>query len=200
MRYIPTFTKFKDWESKTNQFKEKTFPMPAIVVPIENYLDEVVGVQRIYLDPETGKKPSKKHKFSKGDMRGNVGIIHRGKLASETLVIAEGPETAASVIDAINAIENKIPVLASLSLGNYVTLGDIIAKHWKPKKVVLAADNDAEENVESILKFKDSLERSGLKLDVRRPKMLEDEEKTDWNDILKVFGPEELKRQFMSNR
>ena len=62
------------------------------------------------------------------------------------LLYNKGPETAASIADAIDAVKNEIPILASLSLGNLENLKDLIADHWKPKKVIIAADNDNDEN------------------------------------------------------
>ena len=63
------------------------------------------------------------------------------------LLYNKGPETAASIADAIDAVKNEIPILASLSLGNLENLKDLIADHWKPKKVIIAADNDNAENL-----------------------------------------------------
>lgn len=62
------------------------------------------------------------------------------------LLYNKGPETAASIADAIDAVKNETPILASLSLGNLENLKDLIADHWKPKKVIIAADNDNDEN------------------------------------------------------
>ena len=63
------------------------------------------------------------------------------------LLYNKGPETAASIADAIDAVKNEIPILASLSLGNLENLKDLIADHWKPKRVIIAADNDNDENL-----------------------------------------------------
>ena len=55
-----------NWSTKKQTFTEAIFKLPAILAPIENKNKELVGIQRIYLDPETGQKPSfmKKMEFS----------------------------------------------------------------------------------------------------------------------------------------
>ena len=68
------------------------------------------------------------------------------RLKNWILKYNKGPETAASIADAIDAVKNETPILASLSLGNLENLKDLIADHWKPKKVIIAADNDNDEN------------------------------------------------------
>ena len=73
-------------------------------------------------------------------------IFRLKKLKNWLLLCNKGPETAASIADAIDAVKNETPILASLSLGNLENLKDLIADHWKPKKVIIAADNDNDEN------------------------------------------------------
>ena len=53
-------------------------------------------------------------------------------IGADLLVIAEGPETAASLVDAVFAVKNKTPILASLSLGNMQNMKNLIAdqEHW----------------------------------------------------------------------
>ena len=99
------------------------FKLPAIIVPIENKNKEISAIQRVYLDPKTAGKPSKHHKKSKGILKESVAVIYKGKTNSKTVVLAEGPETAATIIDVVDAIEENIPVLASLSLGNFAKIG-----------------------------------------------------------------------------
>ena len=123
LRYIQEGTKYLDWDVKTENYVELDFKLPAIIVPIENKNKEISAIQRVYLDPKTAGKPSKHHKKSKGVLKENVAVIYKGKPKSKKVVIAEGPETAATIIDVVDAIEENIPVLASLSLGNFATIG-----------------------------------------------------------------------------
>ena len=44
---------------------------------MENIENKVVAIQRIFLDPVTGKKSGDKAKFTLGDLKGNAAIIHR---------------------------------------------------------------------------------------------------------------------------
>ena len=66
---------------------------PAIIVPVENDKNEIVAVQRIFLNSQTGKKIGDKAKFTLGNLKGSPAIIHRGKIGAEKLVIAEGKLT-----------------------------------------------------------------------------------------------------------
>jgi hypothetical protein len=60
-------------------------------------------------------------------LKGNAAIVYRGQIQSKRLYLAEGPETAASVALGVEAVKFNYPVLASLSLGSYINMTDIIA-------------------------------------------------------------------------
>ena len=214
-----------NWSTKKQTFTEAIFKLPAILAPIENKNKELVGIQRIYLDPETGQKPSfmKKSKFSLGELKGNVAVIYRGRCKQtadkckqttntekpQKVIIAEGPETAASLIDVLDDDKN-IPVLASLSLGNFATLGDILAHMLNGKQtadfkckptVIIAADNDGDDNEESksIKKLQKTLKQHEIDLEIKRPKLLPSSDKTDWNDILLHNGYDNMKKIFIKS-
>ena len=87
------FYQYAKWNATTQEYEKKTMEGPAIVVPVENAKSEIVAVQRIYLNPNTGKKAADKAKFTLGDLKGHAAIIHRGKIGAEKLVIAEGKLT-----------------------------------------------------------------------------------------------------------
>ena len=210
-----------NWSTKKQAFTEAVFKLPAILAPIENKNKELVGIQRIYLDSETGQKPSfmKKSKYSLGELKGNVAVIYRGGSKQtadkckqtkkpQKIIIAEGPETAASLIDVLD--EENIPVLASLSLGNFATLGDILAHILNGKQtadskskptVIIAADNDGNDSEDSktIKKLQKSLKTHGIDLEIKRPKLLESSDKTDWNDILLHNGYDNMKKIFIKS-
>jgi len=190
------FYQYAKWNATTQEYEKKTMEGPAIVVPVENAKSEIVAVQRIYLNPNTGKKAADKAKFTLGDLKGHAAIIHRGKIGADKLVIAEGPETAASIADAIDAVKNEIPILASLSLGNLENLKDLIADHWKPKRVIIAADNDNDENLpQAISELENFLRKRGIEVAISIPQ-LETGTKCDWNDVLKAHGTDHLRNIF----
>ena len=90
--YIISY-QYAKWNATTQEYEKKTMEGPAIVVPVENAKSEIVAVQRIYLNPNTGKKAADKAKFTLGDLKGHAAIIHRGKIGADKLVIAEGKLT-----------------------------------------------------------------------------------------------------------
>ena len=99
-------------------------------------------------------------------------------------------------MDAIDAINNQIPILASLSLGNLQNLQNMIADKWKPKKVLIAADNDNEENLPSvILELENFLRKRDIEVEICVPQ-LEKGVKCDSNDMLKAHGTEHMKNIF----
>ena len=56
------------------------------MLPVENEEMEVVAIQRIYLDPVTGKKAfKKKGKITNGTLKGHAAIIHRGKIGKSKI-------------------------------------------------------------------------------------------------------------------
>ena len=77
------FYQYAKWNATTQEYEKKTMEGPAIVVPVENAKSEIVAVQRIYLNPNTGKKAADKAKFTLGDLKGHAAIIHRGKVGAE---------------------------------------------------------------------------------------------------------------------
>ena len=112
-------------------------------------------------------------------------------LGADKLVIAEGPETAASFVGPIEAVKNEIPILASLSLSNLKNLHGLISEFWQPKKVIIAADNDkTDKNLKTLTHLKVHLEKSGIEATILTP---ESEEKCDWNDVLIQKGPNFIK-------
>ena len=76
-KFIPNGTKYSLWNATKEDYEVKSMPYPAIVVPVENIENKVVAIQRIFLDPVTGKKSGDKAKFTLGDLKGNAAIIHR---------------------------------------------------------------------------------------------------------------------------
>lgn len=73
---------------------------PGIVVAAQNHLGEITAVQTILLDPRTLDKVSGQAvgavKRTRGDLKGSAVLIQSGE--SNKVIIAEGPETAASLM------------------------------------------------------------------------------------------------------
>ena len=77
-------------------------------------------------------------------------------------------------------------------MANTESLNDIIANHYQPQKVIIAADNDNEGDIHGkLLKLKGSLLKSGIEVEIKVPNP-QSKEKCDWNDILKEEGLSKL--------
>ena len=171
---------------------------PALLVPVRNSDWHLTGVQRIFLDERTAGKPkgSKRHKFSKGHLKGNAGIVQRGRGDSPVVYVVEGPETGASVAC---AVDPDATVVATLSLGNFGNLGNFL-RSLNPSKVMLAMDLDVKETAKMAMEkattaLVGELEKEGISWERRIPEPLQENASADWNDILVTQGLDELKRQ-----
>jgi len=207
----------------------KVAKSPAVLVPVRNSLGELVAVQRIYLDPNTGGKPNHNHKFSLGLIAGNAGVVQHGSLQptnshqyNNLLVVAEGPETAASLAA---VVEPHHRVLASLSLSNLANLGPLLlataaeasrlqrqsGKQQQELRVIIARDNDLnkpkvmqsfDKNFAKLTTDLNSGSNDGDTLSsVNVTQVLPDAIggiNTDWNDVLKAKGVEDLSQEFWS--
>lgn len=73
-------------------------------------------------------------------------------------------------------------------------------RSYKPSRLVLGADNDdGNENAEDTLRKsfeKLKSELPGVKCRLVKPELQGLEGKCDWNDMLKLSGPEDVIRQF----
>ena len=193
MRFLPKGSKWLDADSN-GKLVEKVNKIPALVIPARNEKGDVTGVQRIYLDENTANKNTfmKTAKLSKGQIQSCAGVIQKGDKQG-FLYIAEGPETGASI-----AMANpNATVLVSFGLSNIQNLAKIIKNHY-PKEVIIAGDNDSQtgsKTFELTQKACDALKEKGVQAMVIIPKQIKGFEKTDWNDVLKVQGISELRRQ-----
>ena len=117
-------TKYFVWNEETKEFTEKTMSLPALAVPVENDKNEIVAIQRIFLNPKTGEKATKKAKFTMGNLKGHPAIIQRGQTKAAKLVLAEGPETAASIAAAL--ISKGIVIKTMFTNSSWVKFGSKI--------------------------------------------------------------------------
>jgi Ti-type conjugative transfer relaxase TraA len=174
---------------------------PGIVVAAASQHRELKASQTILLGPDGNKAPKENGldviKRSRGVVKGAAVLIHKGKVeGKQQVVIAEGPETAASLITALPDAHI------------YVTLGNIsnakslywLSEKHKTKQFYFAADNDGV-NGESINKIKSIAStlkyKHGIDCYMAKPhlpgKGLQD--KVDFNDVLIAQGVEGVKKQ-----
>lgn len=168
---------------------------PAMVAAIQNDTGELIGVHRTFLayapaekHPDlhaafcamAGRKGQFSHVVTKAPIKSPkkmLGMSKGGAIrlapAGATLFIAEGIETALSVMQAMEG-----PAWAAMSLGNMggIKLPPVV------REVVLCADNDAKdpEAAEKILKqAADAYRRQDVSVRIARP-----HEGKDFNDML----------------
>lgn len=185
------------WTNYNEQgtLEQKTNKIPALLFAARNKHGELTGVQRIYLDAKTAKKNVflENAKLSKGIIEGSAGLIQKGMKGSR-LYIAEGPETAASVAMA----DRKATVLISFGISNIKNMSGIIQK-YKPKEVILAADNDGSnsKSKEMVCNAIELLKANGIEASALFPDALPGKSKTDWNDILLNKGVGAIQKQLL---
>jgi conjugative transfer relaxase protein TraI len=179
---------------KNGNLIEKINKIPALICPIHNEKGELTGVQRIYLDEKSANKNTllEDAKLSQGQIRSSACILQKGEKLG-AVYIAEGPETGASIAMA----DPKATVLVSFGLGNMSNISKII-KNQFPSHVIIAGDNDQQPKSKTFkltLKAQELLGNQGIKSTVIFPKQIDGFEKTDWNDVLKHQGINEIKAQ-----
>ena len=184
----PSYVSYKANEMRLGK------PKPAMVVRFVNDQDELTAVQCTYLNPATADKD--KMAFVKKNTIGiiahSVGVIYQG--GNDKAIIAEGCETAASLI----------PVARNASI--YITGGNMqkighckfIAESVNSNVLHIAADNDLSLSApswQSIERGASHLAERGIRSLVSRPQSINNE-KTDYNDVLKAHGIDAVKNQF----
>lgn len=193
VKFWPKNAKWKSLDDNGNLI-EKTNKIPALLIAAQNDKGEVTGVQRVYLDEKTGSKNTfmDKAKISKGHIKSSAGVLQKGEKFG-TVYIAEGPETGASIATA----DPKATVLISFGLSNIKNLSNVI-KGYYPSKVIIAGDTDSQpksRTTELTEMAKKSLHQEGVQSTIIFPKKIQNLEKTDWNDVHKIQGIDEVKKQ-----
>ena len=184
-----------------NKDPETKHYYPGIVVTAGNQHGELCASQTILLGPDGNKAPKENGlnviKRSRGVVKGAAVLIHKGKTdGQQQVVIAEGPETAASLITALPDAHI------------YVTLGNIsnaksldwLSEKHKTKQFYFAADNDGlgGESIKKIKAVAATLKyEHGVDCFIAKPhlpgKGLQDT--VDFNDVLIGQGTEGVKKQ-----
>jgi len=182
------------YHSAAPDFTGSRSTKPAMVVGFFNAQKELTSVQCTYLDPKTANKDKNLEvvKRTIGQLRGSAGLIYQG--GDERVVVAEGAETAASLIPAVK--DGSIYI----SGGNMQNVGHLsfLADQHETKEIHIAADNDLSFEVPSWKATEAGarkLESEGVRPLIALPKVVNGT-KTDFNDVLKKFGSEEVIRQF----
>lgn len=167
---------------------------PAMVVSFVNDQEELTGIQCTYLDKNSANKDKsvKIGKCTIGQVWGSSGLIYRG--GDEKVIVGEGAETSASLVP----VEPKSSIY--ITGGNMQNVGGyaFLAKKHDKKELHIAADNDLSfesgswKATEAGAK---QLAKNNVKPLVSKPEVIKGE-KTDYNDVYKRYGKNEVKKQF----
>ncbi len=145
--------------------------LPALLAALQDSHNHIVSVQRIFLDPATGKKtePAKEAKRTKGPM--HDGAVRLGK-PGRILGIAEGVETALSAAQIYS-----LPVWASLGAQRMksITLPECV------REVMIFRDN-GEVGLKEAAQAAEIWEDGGRRVMIEAPPA----EFKDWNDLLRA--------------
>lgn len=193
-RYHPNIRDSRSITTEAGETHWETTYHPGIVVAARNQEGDITATQTILLNKNTAQKADKNQvqvvKRTRGKVKGSAVLIHKG--TSNTVMIAEGPETAASLIK------------ARPDANIYVTLGNIrnaeslswLATRHKTKEFYFAADKDDNTNNLKALKLvaKALKEEHGIASHIALPQV-DGQTKCDFNDVLKLSGTDEVKRQ-----
>lgn len=157
-----------------------------VIVPVKNN-GELVGFQEI---SGSGDK-----KFLHGTpVKGSYCVI--GQTAGQNLFfIAEGFATAASIFEATN-----IPCVVAFNAGNLEPVAKVVREKFPNAKIIIAADDDRwTQGNPGIVAAASAV--SAINGELRRPifKPGYDGKPTDFNDVAKLYGFEELKQQLIHN-
>ncbi|WP_342269538.1 AAA family ATPase [Rickettsia endosymbiont of Orchestes rusci] len=177
------------WDTHSKEY------YPALIAFARNKDGNITGGQSIYLNKDTNNKADiEVNKRSFGRIRGSFVEISKNNeqqnipnskdgnnSASNVTVIAEGVETALSIVEA--GIKGKI--LCSLGVSNIRNYEPI-----KGERIIIAADNDGKDavSVNTIIKAQEELISKGAAVAIIRPL-----ETGDFNDVLKSQGAESIR-------
>ena len=181
--------------SNTGETQRHTHYYPGVVVAAQNAQGEITATQTILLDRQTGNKIDKSLvdvvKRSRGQLKGSAVLIHTGD--SNQVIIAEGPETAGSFIE---AAPNANIYVTLGNIKNAASLGWLADKH-DTRTFYFAADQDENpSNIKALHEVAKTLkETHNIDAYMALPH-LDGHKKCDFNDVLQQKGIETVKQQF----
>lgn len=176
---------------KAFHFETREFA-PALLAPIKDKTEALIGVVRVFLNPD-GSKYNKTFLDEKGQTektlsKANLGLsgggavtVQKGKSLT-TLFVAEGVETALSVAKAVP----DYTVMASLSVNQFKN----VPVSLEVQKIVICADRDGinSQTYKSVVEAVDHHLSQGRQVFLALPETLQGIDKYDFNDLLKVGG------------
>lgn len=192
--------KFKQEFLKDDVVKTRTLTLNCAVTPLYDHMQNIVGISLIHVDNQ-GKKDAKKGEHVKQVMHFSsvrIAQLQHVRL-SNTVYLAEGVETVASVVDILKVKQEvkNFCFLASLGIDNFPAAMSYIKTNFPPDTtIVLLKDHDKTDSPADIKFWQHYAEfcKSNFNIVVREPAV----EDFDWNDVLQQHAenPSELFNQF----
>ena len=161
---------------------------PSIIIPLKNEKDELRSLQFIFF-VKGAEKPHDKRFLFQGETKGNYHII--GKITSEEneIFICEGYATGATLYEAI-----KKPVVIAFSASNIYLVAEKLRHAFPKKTIIIAADVDEA----GMKKANDAALKSRCFVAIPHfPQDHKRDEGNDYNDLYKIAGIDEVKRQLI---
>lgn len=164
--------------------------LPALISVVRNHKEEIISVEAVYLDPNTGDKAKELNvgKQTFGSKKGGSVTLQKGK-AADTVVLAEGTVTGLSVAKALPDTTVK-SVLGKQLLTQ-------IDPQSLPKNIVICLDYDGKD-LKSDKTIRDAADR--LQANQKEVRFMLPatpvESKCDYNDVLKLKGESTIKSDF----
>ncbi len=167
--------------SKTNEKPQQWSGKGQLLVPIQDIDGNLLGAQSI---DNSGRKifPRGGRMLGGHHVLGTIG-------SSNKMLIAEGYATAATLHEATG-----LPVVVAFNAGNLPTVAQAYREKYQEKTIILAGDNDHSKPIDKNV-GRQKAEQAALIVGghVLLPEFEPGASGSDWNDIAKLKGPDELK-------
>ena len=154
----------------------------CLLIPLRNATGQLATIEAI--SPDKPFSTGSNKDFLKGGAKAGayfaIGDLH----SAETVIIAEGYATAASLFEATG-----YPAIMALDSGNLRPVAEILKKLYPTKRFIIASDNDRfTEGNPGVTKA--TAAAKAIKAALAIPEFAEDEAGTDFNDLAALHGLE----------
>ena len=160
-----------------------------LLIPLWRYKnddDEMVNFQRIFWDPNTNTYLKRPYKGAR--KRGCYFIFANHGV--ETILIAEGYATAASIMEATDA---KYQVVMGVDAGNLVYVAEVFRARYPDGKIILCADNDPKKDGSNPGIYAAKMAAGKVGGLVAVCPLIEGKADSDFNDLARIKGNEAVK-------
>jgi hypothetical protein len=165
---------------------ERCYPCLVVIAADEKQQNQ--AIQAIYLDETSANKAKlEAPKLTHGNIQSAAVLVNAGR-DNKTIAIAEGPETALSIVEA----NPELTVYATLGSSNFQS----VPLSKETKTLLFCADNDGKQtnSQNKVKEAADYYAQKGIEVWQTLPSAIPGLKKVDFNDILKQQGKEAVRR------